>query len=262
MHSKKSLRTQIASSLLCLAILVPQLASATIVRVETNLGDFEVNLYDSGTPQTVANFLEYVQNANYSDSVIHRSISGFIVQGGGLVTDGNAVLTSINQRPSVTNEPVYSNIRGTIAMAKLSGGPDPVNSATSQWFFNLGNNAANLDNANGGFTVFGEVTAGMTVVDAIAALPTFNGVSGLDDFPLQNYTAPDALLNANLVIVTAITVIDSSPDSAAGLNPTPTTAGNGGGGNGGGGGGGSFGWLALAGLLAVGRRRYRVSKTA
>ena len=96
-------------------------------------------------------------------------------------------------------------------------------------------------------------------------MPTYNGVSGFDDFPLQNYTAPDALLNANYVIVTAITVIDFTVDSAAGLNPTPTTAGNGGGGNGGGGGGGgggSFGWLALAGLLAVGRRRYRISKTA
>jgi cyclophilin family peptidyl-prolyl cis-trans isomerase len=260
MHSKKFLRTQIASSLLCLAALVPQIGSATIVEVETDLGNFTINLYDNATPLTVANFLDYVQNANYSNSVIHRSISGFIVQGGGVVTDVNAVLTPIDQRPSVTNEPVYSNVRGTIAMAKLGGAPD---SATSQWFFNLANNAANLDNSNGGFTVFGEVTAGMDVVDAIAAVQTYNGVSGFNDFPLQNYTAPDAIVNANYVIVTAITVTDTMVDTAAGLNPTPTTAGNGGGGNGGGGGGGggNFGWLALAGLLAIGRRRYRITKT-
>jgi len=262
MRSKNLPRSRIAAPLLCLAALVPQTGSATIVEVETSLGEFTINLYDNATPQTVANFLAYVQDGDYSDSVIHRSVSGFIVQGGGLVTDGNAVLSSINARPSVTNEPVYSNVRGTIAMAKLGGDP---NSATSQWFFNLANNAANLDSQNGGFTVFGEVTAGMDVVDAIAAVQTYDGVSGFDDFPLQNYTAPDALVNANYVIVTQITVTDTTVDSAAGLNPTLTTAGNGGGGNGGGGnggGGGSFGWLALAGLLAVGRRRYRLAKTA
>ena len=175
------------------------------------------------------------------------------------------MLTEVPQRPQVTNEPVYSNVSGTIAMAKLGGQP---HSATSQWFINLGNNAASLDvhNENGGYTVFGEVTAELAVVNEIAAVPTYNGVSGFNDFPLQNYTAPDALVNANYVIVTRITVTDPTVDSAAGLNPTPTTAGNGGrgdgGGGGGGGGGGSFGWLALTGLLAVGRRRYRISKTA
>jgi peptidyl-prolyl cis-trans isomerase A (cyclophilin A) len=257
MHSKNSLRSLIATPLLCLAALAPQVSFATIVEVKTNLGDFTINLYDNATPATVANFLAYVQDGDYSDSVFHRSISGFIVQGGGLVTDANAVLSAITARPSVTNEPELSNVRGTIAMAKL--GSD-ANSATSQWFFNLGNNAANLDNQNGGFTVFGEVTSGMAVVDAIAAVPTFNEVSGFNDFPLQNYTVPDAVVNANYVIVTEITVIDTTVDSAAGLNPTPTTRGTGGGG--GGGGGGSFGWLALAGLLAVGRRRYRITKTA
>lgn len=264
MKSKKSLRSLIASPLLCLAALAPQASFATIVEVETNLGDIQINLYDNATPATVANFLAYVQNGDYSDSVFHRSVAGFIVQGGALVTDNSAVLTAITERPAVTNEPVYSNVRGTIAMAKLGGQP---NSATSQWFFNLANNAAGtagLDNQNSGFTVFGEVTAGMDIIDAIAAVPTFNGVSGFNDFPLQNYTAPNAVVSGNYVIVTAITVIDSTVDSAAGLNPTATTAGNGGGGNGGGGGGGggSFGLLSLAGLLAVARRRYRVTKTA
>lgn len=148
MHSKKSLRSLIAVPLLCLAALVPQIGSATIVEVKTNLGDFTINLYDNATPLTVANFLEY----DYSDSVIHRAISGFIIQSGGVLTDGNAGLSLLTEMPSVMNEPVYSNVRGTIAMAKRGGGvPDPVNSATSQWFINLGNNAPNLDNENGGY---------------------------------------------------------------------------------------------------------------
>ena len=75
-------------------------------------------------------------------------------------------------------------------MAKLGGDP---NSATSQWFINLNDNSANLDAQNGGFTVFGEVIGdGMTVVDALAALPTFT-VSGNPNFPLNNYTSADQL---------------------------------------------------------------------
>jgi cyclophilin family peptidyl-prolyl cis-trans isomerase len=161
--------------------------------------------------------------------------------------------------PAVTNEPVYSNVRGTIAMAKL--GNDP-NSATSQWFINLANNAANLDDQNGGFTVFGEVTAGMDVVDAIAALPLYDFGSAFTNLPLQNYSAADfansvPVDNTHLVIVTAVNVPDTTVDSAAGLNPTPTTrnttpAGNGGGG---GGGGGSFALLSLLGLFGFAATR-------
>ncbi len=260
MHPKKSLRPLIASAIYCMAALAPQISTATIVEVETNLGEFQINLYDNATPLTVANFLAYVERDDYSDSVFHRSVAGFIVQGGAVVTDGNATLSAIPTEPSVTNEPVYSNVRGTIAMAKLGSS---ANSATSQWFFNLGNNAANLDNQNGGFTAFGEVISGMDVVDAIAAVPTFNGVSGFNDFPLQNYTAPNAPVNDNYVIVTEITVVDTTVDSAAGLNPTATTRNTGGGnGGGGGGGGGSFGLLAIFGLLVLGRRRYGLLKAA
>lgn len=248
-----------ATALLCFAALLPRAADATIVTFETVLGTFEVNLYDNATPRTVENFLNYVQNGNYSDSIFHRSVSGFIVQGGGFVTDANAQITDIAANAAVVNEPVYSNVRGSIAMAKL--GSDP-NSATNQWFFNLANNAGNLDSQNGGFTVFGEVIGnGMAVVDAIAALPTYNFGGALVNLPLQNYSATDfnndvPVDNSHLIIVTAITVTDSTVDSAAGLNPTPTTAGNNTGGTGGGGGGG-FGLLALLGLAAVGARRIR-----
>ena len=253
----------VATLLLAVTAALPTTANATIVRVETVVGDFEINLYDNATPATVTNFLDYVQNAGFSDSIVHRSMTNFVVQSGGFRTDVNAQLTSIPANPTVNNEPVYSNVRGTIAMAKLPGDP---NSATSQWFINLSNNAAGLDSDNGGFTVFGEVTgSGMDVVDVIAALPTYAFASPFGDIPLQNYSATDfsnglAVDNTHLIIVTAIRVIDSTVDSAgaAGLNPTPTTAG----GttpppaDGGGGGGGSLGLLVLLGLILVNRKRF------
>lgn len=253
-----------ATLLLALTAALPNTANATIVRVETVLGDFEINLYDNATPATVANFLNYVQTGAYTDSIFHRSVSGFIVQSGGFSTDLNAQISAIATNPAVVNEPVYSNVSGTIAMAKLGGDP---NSATSQWFINLANNAANLDGQNGGFTVFGEVTGnGMTIIDALEALPKFAFASPLGELPLQNYTSVDftngvSVDNTHLIIVTAISVIDSTVDSAgaAGLTPTPTTAGGSGGTPpppvGGGGGGGSLSLFALLGLLLMNRKR-------
>lgn len=260
----KRIKRPVSVAALCVAALVPAAASATIVQVETVRGTFEINLYDNATPETVTNFLEYVQNGAYTDSIFHRSVAGFIVQGGGFVTDANAQVSDIPANPAVINEPVYSNVRGTISMAKLGGN---VNSATNQWFINLANNAANLDGQNGGFTVFGEVTGtGMDVIDDIAALPKFAFNAPFGELPLQNYTATDftnmvPVDNTHMIIVTGITVIDSTVDSAgaAGLTPTPTTnagtGGNTGGNTGGGGGGGSFGIFALLGLLLAGRKR-------
>ena len=253
-------RSKLGTLLLIATTALSSAANASIVRIETVLGDIEINLYDNATPATVANFLNYVQTGAYTDSIFHRSVSNFIIQGGGFVTDMNAVVTAIPANAAVTNEPVYSNVRGSIAMAKLGGGPDPVNSATNQWFINLSNNnASNLDNQNGGFTVFGEVTAGLDIVDALADLPTF-AAGQFTELPLRDYTAGDPVTNLNLAIVTAITVIDTTPDSAgvAGLTPTPTTAGGGGtggGGTSGGGGGGSLGLIAVLALLLSGARQ-------
>jgi len=247
-----------AANLLVLLLALPQAATATIVEVETGLGTVEINLYDNATPATVTNFLNYVNSGAFTDSIVHRSVPGFVIQGGGFVTDINAQVSNIMTNPAVTNEPVYSNVRGTIAMAKL--GDDP-NSATSQWFINLANNAANLDAQNGGFTVFGEVTAGMDVVDAIAGLPRYDFGAAFTDLPLQNYSSADftnnvPVDNTHLVIVTAVNVTDTTVDTAAGLNPTPTTRnttppGNGGGG----GGGGSFALLSLLALFGFSATR-------
>lgn len=157
------------------------------------LGDGVTNvvLYDQagqGAPASVANFLNYVNSGAYANSIIHRSVPGFIIQGGGFVVDGladNLAQPANAVTPIATNAPVQnefsaerSNRRGTLAYAKIGNAP---NSATSQWFFNLGDNSGNLDSQNGGFTVFGEVIeqADLAAVDAIAAIPNFNR-SGAD----------------------------------------------------------------------------------
>jgi cyclophilin family peptidyl-prolyl cis-trans isomerase len=222
------------------AMLLLSLASnsqATIVQFETNLGNFEVNLYDQGTPETVANFLEYVNAGDYDGSVIHRTVPGFIVQGGGFKFETEWPVVAIESNPAVVNEPVFSNIRGTISMAKL--GNDP-NSATNQWFFNLADNSLNLDRQNSGFTVFGTVTGdGMNIIDSMAEdVARYNFGSSLAEIPLQNYDIANTPDETNFLIITSIQVIDSNVDSAIGLNkplnigpaPTPEPTDNSGGG--------------------------------
>ena len=196
----------------------PDLTSA--VRMTTTQGTFDLALYDRQKLITVANFLRYVNENRYfktdtasgqlASSFIHRSVPGFVIQGGGFVgtsdpTDpahANVKPTQVTALPAIQNEPGISNKRGTIAMAKL--GNDP-NSATSQWFINLADNSANLDVQNGGFTVFGRVLAtGMAVADRIASLPIFNFASPFDSLPLQNYTSPNAVKVENLVSLPGI----------------------------------------------------------
>lgn len=143
------------------------------------------------TPVTVANFLAYVDAGRYQNTIIHRSIPGFVVQGGGFtVTDTSPIsVPAVASFGAIVNEPGNTNVRGTIAMAKLGGDP---NSATSQWFFNLANNndpldPNSLDNQNGGFTAFGRVLgSGMAAVDAIAAVPRFGYASPFDNVPLRD----------------------------------------------------------------------------
>ena len=205
---------------IALLSLTPLSAFATTVRMQTSLGDIDIQLMDTDAPVTVANFLNYVTSGTYVNSFMHRSVPGFIIQGGGyLWSDVSNGVSSIPANAPVTNEfsASRSNLRGTIAMAKLSGDP---NSATSQWFFNLADNSANLDNQNGGFTVFGEVIGdGMQVVDAIAALRVVNGVAAnystaFDSLPVV--TAPTTWITAqNLVIISAVSVLPDLTASAA-----------------------------------------------
>ncbi len=170
------------------------------VRVVTNLGTMDFILYNTATPQTVTNFLSYVNNpsstGNYNGAVFHRSMPGFIVQGGAFkVQSAPNNFTATTTTASPINEPGISNLRGTVAMAKTELGPS---TATNQFFVNLANNSSNLDNQNGGFTAFARVAlSGMAVADAMAALPivntgaNINGVANasLTDWPLTSASA-------------------------------------------------------------------------
>lgn len=203
-------------------------ANATIVEFHVSYGkvqeSFQVNLFDQTTPETVANFLDYVDSGHYINSVTHRVSPGFVVQGGGYEFNGAWPLTRIGANAPVVNEPVYSNVSGTIAMAKL--GSD-VNSATDQWFFNLADNSANLDRQNGGFTVFGQVIGdGMLVINKIAQLQLCNSTD-LQGIPMAmdegqtcaDFSAPGI---ENFVVIEQVIVIDSSEVTDADLNPLLT----------------------------------------
>src|SRR5882672_1685678 len=160
--------------------------SNTIVRFQvergTNLlGTVDVELFNHDKPETVLNFLLYVRSGAYSNSFLHRCIPGFVVQGGGFAVTNTMApgqfrdFDAVRDYGRLTNEflvgPRLSNTFGTLAMAKVGGDP---HSATSQWFFNLGNNTTNLDNQNGGFTVFGRVLESTNAGEGTNVLAHFN----------------------------------------------------------------------------------------
>lgn len=144
----------------------------TIVIIETDKGDITVELNGDKAPKTVANILGYVDAKYYDGLIFHRVIPGFMIQGGGM---------DANMQPKATNAPVENeadngllNDRGTLAMARTG---DP-HSATGQFFINHADNAflnhSGKNPQGWGYCVFGKVTDGMDVVDAIAAVPTGN----------------------------------------------------------------------------------------
>jgi peptidyl-prolyl cis-trans isomerase A (cyclophilin A) len=203
--------------LLVAVTVVPGVLNAqTVVRVSTNLGDFSIELIDSAAPGTVQNFLNYINNGRYVDSIVHRSVPGFVIQGGGwTIAEGSAALQPVVTDDAIVNEPGISNTRGTVAMAKIAGNPD---SATSQWFINLADNTS-LDTDNGGFTVFGRVLdGGMSVADAIAALQRVTISASVNELPVVNFNG-QSVTRENLVF-TAFEVIDATVsnrfDSASG----------------------------------------------
>lgn len=135
------------------------------VCMDTNIGEFCLELFSDAAPNTVANFLGYVEDGDFDGTVIHRSEPELIIQGGGYYL--NPLGTPVVEDTTIANEFSLPNTRGTIAMAKLGGDPD---SGTNQWFINLGNNAG-LNVTDGGYTVFGEVVSGMHIVDIIGNSP-------------------------------------------------------------------------------------------
>lgn len=152
-----------------------RVVTPNLVRLTTDLGDILLELVDDA-PVTTANFLQYVEDGFYDGTIFHRVVPDFVVQGGGFLP---GMVQQEGIRDPIVNEfsPDRSNLRSTVAMAKLGDDPD---SATSQFFVNLADNSENLDNQNGGFTVFANVIEGMDVVDAIAAVP-LDGEVPIDD---------------------------------------------------------------------------------
>ena len=207
--------------------------AVSLVDFTTNLGNIDLQLTPQATPITVKNFLQYVNNGLYNNTVVHRSAPGFVIQGGGYTPDGGSIQTF----PPIVNEFSASrpNITGTIAMAKTS---DP-NSATSQWFINLMDNSSSLDNPanSGGFTVFGSVINGtLSTVNAIAALPVTDGSSvngAWTNLPVLQQVPPGALTPSNYVIVNSAQQLPESAlftYTATSTNPTlvsPSISGTG-----------------------------------
>jgi cyclophilin family peptidyl-prolyl cis-trans isomerase len=151
-----------------------------MVRFETSAGGFTVELFEKEAPQTVANFLRYVDEGFFDGTVFHRVIPGFVIQGGGLTPD----MSQKKTHPPVRNESANGmlNERGALSMART----DDIHSATSQFFVNLADNDF-LDHRPGryGYAVFGRITDGMDVIDRIATVKTGRRL-GHSDVPLEN----------------------------------------------------------------------------
>lgn len=151
-----------------------------MVRFETSHGHFTVELFPKEAPLTVENFLRYVDDGHFDGTIFHRIVPGFVLQGGGLTTD----FSNKKTRAPISNEAKngLKNTRGTLSMARTSD----INSATSQFFVNLADNAF-LDHSarDYGYAVFGRVADGMDVIDKIAGIRTGKR-KGYTDAPLED----------------------------------------------------------------------------
>jgi len=171
---------------------VPFAFGGTLAQFHTILGDIDVELYDLDKPVTVQNFIRYVESGAYRDSILHRcpvnpttGLSDFVVQGGGVfVTNRGTTNASLQFVPTfgdISNEfgvgRRFSNVYGTIAMAKRAG---DTNSANSQWFFNLNNNSfLDTTDTNNLFVVFGSVVRGTNVLNQFIGRSYNNGIVNL-----------------------------------------------------------------------------------
>jgi len=170
----------------------------TLAQFRTVFGDIEVELYDQDKPVTVQNFIRYIQTGKYENGFAHRLVPGFVLQGGGYtVTDRgttNATIVAAATYPPITNEfgigRRFSNVYGTIAMAKLGGN---TNSASSQWYFNLANNSfLDAPNTNDFFVVFGHVVNGTNVLNILNNFQYWNGTQSSN--LVYNWEAPFSTL--------------------------------------------------------------------
>jgi peptidyl-prolyl cis-trans isomerase A (cyclophilin A) len=151
------------------------------VSLVTNLGSMVVELNPTATPLSTDNFLQYVNSKFYDNTIIHRIVTtGIFVAQGGWLSPTPAVQPGQKSAIALEVNKGLSNLKGTIAMARSAD----LNSATSQYYFNLADNVA-LDTSNGGYAVFGKVVSGSEVLDAMANVKTTTAF-GLADFPASN----------------------------------------------------------------------------
>lgn len=138
------------------------------VKMHTSIGDIVIELNTQKAPVSCENFMDYVKKGFYDDTIFHRVIPNFMIQGGGFTSDMRKKRTDPPIRNEWTNG--LKNKRGTIAMARLGGRPD---SATCQFFINVQDNPGLDQPRDGaGYAVFGKVVEGLDVVDKIKAVPT------------------------------------------------------------------------------------------
>lgn len=177
--------------LLLISISLNVAASSITVEMKTNIGNVVLELYPDKAPKTVENFLHYVDSGFYKNTIFHRVIPNFMIQGGGFDT-------TFNQKPTrspIQNEAAngLKNEVGTIAMARTT---DP-HSATAQFFINVANNGFlnyKTPNQNGyGYTVFGKVISGIDIVQKIASIPTGSGGPFPGDVPKTSIIIEDMI---------------------------------------------------------------------
>ena len=151
-----------------------------MIRFETSLGDFTIELFEKEAPESVANFTRYIDEGFFDGTIFHRIVPGFVIQGGGFTED----MTQKKTKPPVKNEADngLKNKRGTLSMARTND----INSATSQFFINLKDNDF-LDHKPGsyGYAVFAKIVDGMDVIDQIAGVKTGRR-RGHDDVPVED----------------------------------------------------------------------------
>lgn len=200
----------------------------------TTNANVDVQLFDSQTPQSVANFLRYVDGGLYNNSYIHRSVPGFVVQGGGYIL-GSSIDQAIEAFANIPSEFSSSprdaqgrvNTRGTLAYALVGG---DANSGNSQFFFNVADNSSSLDGGSAGtFTTFAAVLGnGLATVDAINNLQTqdLDGPNNgtFDDVPLSNFNPANGLQRSNFVVLTSVARVAPLSFTAVSSDPSVVSA--------------------------------------
>ncbi|HET9475304.1 MAG TPA: peptidylprolyl isomerase [Steroidobacteraceae bacterium] len=209
--------------LLSLLSLAAQGAEPERVRVTTNLGQFVIELQRDRAPLTVENFLGYVRTGHYTNTLFHRVIAGFVIQGGGVGIDYKA-------RPTLKPIPNESgnglkNLRGTVGLARASG----PHTGDAQFYVNVDNNDTALDPlpTRWGYAVFGRVVEGMEVIDRISVSPTGPQGPFKEDAPLQPVVIQKIEILAAAPPATAPDAAPSSPPAppASGETPPPPPTG-------------------------------------